>query len=277
MKSLESFPFMIDEIFDGLEESSRIEIELDPSVLENPAGQSVSSLVKSVNGQRSVQHYLHYMKDIKAETLDKLIEILPQVRPVDTESFFEQVQRRIRRTLQTITIINQYGPERPMIRNVRWNHRHVHFRCNGVVTENSPSCYRSLHQTHRHAWIFYLVVKKLEERTNGFAGVALLMSVTPPLRAEKASHPKFRLSCTVAYLGAMLRVIVDRNIIDKPNIAELIRRIGSAFYTVRQENIGLKSLRNAYDNPNDQILEQVLQELKLWERYIEKFIERKQR
>jgi hypothetical protein len=131
MKTQESYPLLIDEIFGNLEEASRIEIDLDANLLNNHGQQIGSGIVKSINGQYSAQRYLHYMMDIKAGILDNIRETLPQIAPF--------------------------------------------------------------------------------------------------------------------------------------------------FYTDRQQNISPKSLRNSYDDPDIEILTQILQELKLWERYIEKFIERKTR
>jgi uncharacterized protein YcgL (UPF0745 family) len=81
----------------------------------------------------------------------------------------------------------------------------------------------------------------------------------------------------VAFLGALLRVLCDRDIVEDPNVAELCRRMSHFLYTGRQENISPHSLRNSFDDPKPEVLVKLLEELKLCEKYTEKFIDRQRR
>ena len=72
----------------------------------------------------------------------------------------------------------------------------------------------------------------------------------------------------------MLRVLYDRNMFDKPNVAELCRQITRLVYTERQDNISPHSLRNSFESPDPKILLKVIQEFNLCVKYAEKFISR---
>jgi hypothetical protein len=274
MKSIDSFPFLIDYILEDLEKASRIEIDLHIPNPENPEKHDNGIIGISVNGQCSAQRFLHYMKDGKAVTMNKLREILPQIAPGDNEIFFEQVQRRIRRILQSVYIIYANGKESSSIQNVCWSQKQIHCRCNGIETENTLHGSKAMNQTRRHAWIFYLVVKKLEDRINCAAGAHLFFTITPSSFPLQKPDSKFKLSCTVTFLGALLRVLCDRNIVENPNVADLCRRMSLAFCTDKQESFSPNSLRNAFDDPKSEVLMKVLEELKFCEKYTEKFINR---
>lgn len=274
MKNVDSFPFLIDYILDDLEKASRIGIDLHIPDPENPEKQGIRIIVISVNGQCSAQRFHHYMKDLKAVTMNKFREILPQIAPADTETFFEQVQRRIRRILQTVNITYTNGKEASSIQDVCWSQKQIHCKCNGVDTESTLHRSQAICQTRRHTWIFYLVVKKLEDRINCAAGAHLFVTIPPSLFPRQESGSKFKLSCTVTFLGALLRVLCDRNIVENPNVADLCRRMSLFLYTGRQENISPHSLRNSFDDPKPEVLMKVLEELKICEKYTEKFIER---
>jgi hypothetical protein len=274
MKSVDSFPFLIDYILEDLEKASRIEIDLHIPDPENSEKQDNGIIVISVNGQVSAQRYFHYMKDSKAVAMNKLREILPQITPTDTEIFFEQVQRRIKRILQSIIIMNENGKKASSIQDVCWSQKQIHCKCNGVDTESTLHRSQAIRQTRRNAWIFYLVVKKLEDRIHCAAGAHLFVTIPLSLIPRQETGSKFKISCTVTFLGALLRILCDRNIVENPNVADLCRRISLSLYTGRQENISPHSLRNAFDDPKPEVLMKVLEELKICEKYTEKFIDR---
>jgi len=167
--------------------------------------------------------------------------------------------------------------EASSIHDVCWSQKQIHCICNGIETENTLHGLQAIHQTRRHAWIFYLVVKKLEDRIRCAAGANLFVTITPSSFSLQKPDSKFKLSCTVTFLGALLRVLCDRNILENPNVADLCRRMSLSLYTGRQENISPHSLRNAFDDPKPEVLMKVLEELKICEKYTEKFINRQRR
>ena len=270
MKTINSFCNLIDELFGDLEEASWIAVELDPRILTNPEKMDDARIVKSVNSQTSARHYLDFMKRISSEALENLIEILHDIAPAEMDSFFELLKRRCRQFLRTVTVTKTLGTEVSMVKNVTWAPEYVFFMCNGEEIDLSLAGCKGVLQTRRHALIYFLIMKNLDDRVSAIADSAFMLNFSQKPTPAREIHIKFRLSCTVAFLGGLLRVICDRNIIENPNVAELCRRIAPSFYTERQENISPKSLRNSYDDPNSEILTQILQELKLWIRYIDR-------
>ena len=77
--------------------------------------------------------------------------------------------------------------------------------------------------------------------------------------------------------AALLRVLSDRQVFEARNVSELCRRLSSIPVSDGTEKIGEKSFRNSFENPLPEILEKLLVEVKIWENYIIKFIERQRR
>ncbi len=71
----------------------------------------------------------------------------------------------------------------------------------------------------------------------------------------------------VPFRSVLLRVACDRELIERPNVSELCRRVAAAYCTDHQENLSAHSLRNNFDNPSPEALEQVEAELQRWLRY----------
>jgi hypothetical protein len=273
MRTIDSFAFLIDTVFGELEAASRVEIDCTTANSKENNENRSNLRITAVNGQHSASHYLHFMKHLRAETMENLRETLPQIAPGDMEVFLDQALRRIRIIARSVCIPGDSISSEHRRRMFQWSVRQVQFRCNGKTAHQPQIINDVLVRTRRHAWIFYIVIKKLEDRINCCAGATLNVSVISPVREQKPVY-KFRLTCTVAFLGAMLRVLCDRNIVENPNIAELCRRMANSFYTDRQNSLSPHSFRNFFDNPSPEILEKLLEEIRIWEKYTEKFIER---
>jgi hypothetical protein len=148
---------------------------------------------------------------------------------------------------------------------------------NGSTSLDPEIISEVLQITRRYAWIYYLVLRRLEERINSCAGISLTSLVSSALQHKTNQAKKFRLGSTVDFYGAMLRVLCDRNLLEDPNVDELCRRMAGAVYTHRQDVLSPKSIRHCFDYPTPKALEKVLTETRLIEKYIIKFIERLRR
>jgi len=273
MKSTDSFAFLADTILGELEKVSRVDIECTKVSPDGHSGTSGNLRVKALNGQHSAGHYLHYLNHIRSETMTNLRETIPQITPDELEIFIDYLLRRIRmiiRTVQFNDISGTGGRRRPV---PQWSARRVTLRCNGKTSHQPGIIDDALAGTRRHAWIFYLVVKKLEERVTSCAGAMLNIPASSPSKPPKPFN-RFRLNCTVAFVGALLRVLCDRNIIENPNIAELCRLTADSCCTARQNILSARGIRNCFDDPTPETLEKLLKEIKIWVTYIEKFIPR---
>ena len=130
-------------------------------------------------------------------------------------------------------------------------------------------------QTLRQALIYYLELKRLVEDIRWLASASL--SIQRFYQTEEAVHPgnKIRLNCSVAYLGTFLRVACDRNLIEVANVSELCRWVSVNFCTTRQAQLSPHSIRNHFDNPASEAMEQVMQELQVWGKYLVKLSQHK--
>jgi hypothetical protein len=185
--------------------------------------------------------------------------------------------RRVRRISLSIEVIRLPGHPEQQNHTVQWSTRTLTCRHLGTSTFEPEIVEQALGQTRRHAYMFYLVTRRLEERINGCAGATLSIMVSSGDTPGSKPAQKFKLTCTVAFFCALLRVLCDRNLVENPNVSELCRRFAGACYTSRQENLSAHSLRNCFDDPSPEVLENLLQEALLVEKYIAAFISRQRR
>jgi hypothetical protein len=276
MKTIESFPYLIDDIFGDLEAASRITIDCGPVDENNPAIHDNLQVI-SVNGMNSDFHFFHYMKHLKAGTIEKFRGALPQTAPDDGEVFMDYALRRMRKIGLTVAVTRSVPVRAQQDQTIQWSLRPLTCRYKGHKTLDPQIIAEALRITRRHAWIYYLVIRRLEDRINSCAGIIVTSIVSTALQHKTNQEKKFRLSCTADFIGATLRVLCDRNLLEEPNVDELCRRMAGSVYTHRQDVLSPKSMRNSFDNPTPESLEKVLTETRLIEKYILKFIEQQRR
>lgn len=276
MKTIESFPFLIDDIFGDLEAASRITIDCG-LVNENNHAIHDNLRVITVNGMDTDYHFFHFMKHLKADVMEKFRGALPQTVPSDGEIFIDCALRRMRKIGLSVAVTRSATANEHEGKTVQWAVRSLICRYNGNSTLDLEIIAEVLQITRRHAWIYYLVMRRLEDRSNSCAGVNLTILVNSVALQKDSQAKKFRAGCTVDFIGAMLRVLCDRNLLEEPNVDELCRKIAGSVYTHRQNVVSPKGLRNCFDNPKPEALEKVLSEIQLIEKYIIKFIDRQRR
>ena len=134
---------------------------------------------------------------------------------------------------------------------------------------------RAVTGTRRHALIYHQQIAKLQDILKSASGAAILIS-TPavPVPAQTEKEILFNFNCSVSFLGAKLRLDTDRGLQVIPNIAEHCRYL-SAHATINgNKRFSAQSLRNAYDNPRPEVIEQVEAEIKASLRYLGKLKDR---
>lgn len=255
-----------------MEEASHVEIDC-ATVSSNETNAGCDLQIKSVNGQRTASHYLHQMKHQRAEAMEKLREAIAQIGSGDLEAFIDYILRQIRRITATVSVPGNIRPGEPGSDLLQWTLRRVTCRCNGIITNDPRIVQQVIVLTRRHAYIFLLVMKKLEERISLSAIATLNLSVATASQPQKPLY-RFRLTCSWNFMGALLRVMSDRNFVENLNVSELCRRMTNSFCTTRKDSMSARALRKGFDNPTPQILEQLLEELKICVKYVEKFIQR---
>ena len=272
-KPIESFSYLIDAIVGDLESASKIRIEC--LAMADPDFKSQKNIkIISVNGTGSASQFFHYMEHLRAGTMNNIRETLPQIAPADMEAFIDQVLRRVRKIGLSVMMTKTTGASGEWGETAQWATRSLSCRYQGRITAEPEIVREAIALTTRHAHIYYLVLKKLEDRINSCAGATLNIMVTSTGMPGTRPVKKFRLNCSVAFFCAMLRVLCDRNIVENPNVSELCRRIAAACCTSRQENLSPHSLRNCFDDPSAPALEELLAEVRIWEKYIMNFISR---
>ncbi len=276
MNTIESFPYLIDNILADLEAAARIRIDCQ-SVDKTNSTEGDILRVTAVNDMISACHFFHYMEHLRVEAMNKLRETLPQIATSDMEAFFDQMLRRVRKISHSVEVNRSSVPTDNHGMTVYWARRSLNCRYHYRNTQEPEVVRAALVNTRRHALTYYLVLKKLEDRIKCCAGAALGIQFTPLTFHGIKQGTKFKLTCSVAFLSAFLRILCDRNLVENPNVSELCRRIAAACCTSRQENLSPHSLRNCFDNPTPEVLENVREELRLCDKYIMNLIRRQRR
>ena len=117
----------------------------------------------------------------------------------------------------------------------------------------------------------YLVVGKVALPLAGCTTICPATALSPPPPADP--DPPILANGTVAYIGAFLRVVIDRGIFSPKSVSSLCRKIARLLRTEGQENISPHSLRNHIDNPSPKHLEQLQMSFRTNDRYIERLIQ----
>ena len=217
--------------------------------------------------------YLQQLKYLKDQTLCRFREVIPLIGPTDLDAFIDLALRRVRRMSRSVMMVEFKGQMIGIGLDASFSIEQM--QCYQDDTESGDTLVyaEALNQTCRHAFIYYLVLKRLSERIRCFAGGTIVMPVMAPFELQLKSEIKIRINATVAFLGAYLRVAFDRGLIDVSNISELCRWASDNFCTPRQDNLSPHSIRNHFDNPAPEALEEVKKELHIWDKYIGKFVQ----
>lgn len=264
-----SFPYLADELLRPVRSFQLIRAEGPERFAGEAPVQSGQIRIAELGGQPSPLQFEHYLNHLQAEWLAQLTEILAQVPLNERPPFADLLDRKFRRAA---LVLLPGQPQHPA-----WNPRRMEVIYNGRPVRDPGLAASVCLAARRFAVVYAALLSRIQNNLRtvvlsaGFGGVAA--AAVPP--AKKPG--RFLFNGSVKHLGAFFRVLVDRDIIKNPVIAELTRTIASLFSTPRQEEISPKSLRNAFEDPSPDVLQQMLVECRLVERYLEKLIDRQKR
>ena len=264
-----SFPYLADDLFRPVRSFQLIRAEgPEPFLGEQPIEPGLIRIAE-LGGQDSPLQLEHYLNYLQAGWLVQLQEILTQVQLNDRPQFADLLDRKFRRAA---LLLLPGQPQQPA-----WNPSRMQVIYNGKEVQDPMLTASVCQAARRYAVVYAALLNRIRGnlRTVVFSAVFGGVAATAVPPAKRSGRLLFNGS--VKHLGAFFRVLVDREIIKTPVIAELTRSIAGLFSTPRQEEISPKSLRNAFEDPSPEVLEQVLSECRLFERYLERLIERQRR
>jgi hypothetical protein len=265
--SPESFPYLLDEIFAGLASHFPPEIRFS----QETNGQI---RIVAVCGKEDAGQLLNLMKHRKAELLEKMAAAISAISLSDLDIFMDQAKRRMRRIMACFTQQSSGIDNDEKVSGMTWNPNRLRCKCDETPEADPRIVAEVISLTRRHAKVAYLLMTELDKRLNFYAGASIQIIHSTEKGPDITPKTRFRLNCTVSFLGTLFMVLIERNIIENPNITDLSRRIAALFCTPRQETISPSSLRNAVNCPDPQALEQLLNELQFMIRYVERTLER---
>ena len=269
MHAVDSFPGIIDKLFDGFAINLPV-----PVVCKGDLGE-VNQVI-SVYGQKTPGAYLKKLLRLATLFPERLSRVTVEIRAADAAEFYRQLDRRFRLLGRTLTGGNDRCNNQELPERVAWSTKYLFITCNGKEIEDPVLAAGIAARTRRYALIHYLVMKRIHEMTRRMIPVFVPDSVPAMVHKHVKSAPaeKYRLNITVALLGALLRTICDMKIMQETVVSKLCRDMAVMFSTPRREHISAHSLRNAFDKPRPETLEQVVEMLKAIIPSLENFIEK---
>ncbi len=274
MHTPDSFPHLLDKIFEDLKIVSKIEITCKIAGATNDEQKQVLSIL-SVNSQKSERKYNNYLKFLKSVVLEDLKKTLHNIASENTEIFIEQAEDRISQIAGSVTNAKVKLKNGSFMHTTHWSAKVVTILCNEPNTLSPDQTTQAIIQTQGYTLIFDSTVKKIFERLSSYAGISAYHSFSS--EPEPQSTPEntiYKISGTLEFTGAMIRVFCDRQLLETQNLSALCRQLSPYISTIRKEKPSPGNLRNCINNPKPEVLEKLLQEFKLCVKYTEKFIDR---
>ena len=267
MKKSQSFPHLVDEIVGGLVFAAQIEIGIETL---STCRKGANSLIKvtGVNGYSTPRRYCNYLQDLRVTSMTRLREIIPHINPAETEIFFGILLREVRRLLSSVRTIKE--EELTPASRALFTLSHVHCFCKGEESQEAAIRGEAILQTQRFALIYYLVLSKLEEHLTAACGASIVLP--PPMPAAEETEPPITANCVIPYIGALLRVFLDKEFITVKSVASLCLFISKNIRTKDQSHISAGRLRKLIDNPSIRHLEQVQMDIRTYDKYIDRLI-----
>ena len=270
-----SFPYLVDQVFEQLDEATKISIlceECGTSVSGKKAGQVIPV---SVNGRLSSLQYLHYLENLEAVTIQNLSLTVRRIPPNDRPAFFKLAERRLRKIAGTVCPVTTKKQINTAGTPVNWVRGRVNCRIDGMKITDEAIITQAIAATRRHAFLFYTRIKILQDFLKSAAGASVLLPSPEKDTEGHGNELLFTFSCSLSFLGARLRLDADRGLISIPNVAEYIRFLSAHTAINGNKRFNSISLRNAFDNPRPEVLEQLEEELKISLRYLSKLKDRR--
>jgi hypothetical protein len=245
MKTFDSFPYMLNEIFSEFNDASAIRISY--CMLPGEKGEQPGIRLTGVNGFKSVTTFAAWLFSIRANLLGRVMETLAGLEPHAKRQFLHQAVIRCRRLA---SVANPWSPDRydiAGIENTDGFFRHPGFDPGQGPAPDEVTQQALIRLTRRYALLFTSVV---EELTEGLKCLYHLVEFLPVLMNPAPSKPerdKIPLRVSVQVLGAAARLFYESHEIALDNKAQFCRLVANTFSTTRQRDISFGSLKNHFD------------------------------
>jgi hypothetical protein len=264
MKKIEHFPHMLNQMFSELNAASKIVISCTIPSTHHTGLENGSPRLTGVNGCNSVTTFTDYLYSLKAGLLETLSEELPELDVQVRRMFIHQVILRCR-SYACITSpleTDDYPVNKKGYQQIRWGFHKPVFNPGEGPQPDVHAQKILLSLTSRYAYVWRLIGEELLDELHWLHCHATFLPVLNHPPDRKPAHEKIPLKDNVAELGAMARLFYDNNAIDLDNKTLFCKLIADMFSTPRQKDISPRSLKNHFDCPSLETMDQLREELR---------------
>jgi hypothetical protein len=255
MKTFESIPHLLNEIFSKFNAAAKIMISCQccPGLEEEHHVVRVTG----VNGFKSITTFTDYLFSLRADLVDGIMDVLPGLDIGAKQQFLHHAIIRCRMLVKTTRIFgsSETGNESDGYRH--WVFDHPEFdHYNGAMPDDNTRR-ELISQTKRYALIFQWVADELLEELKCFYYMVEFLPALSQPPAMKPVREKIPLRVSVQVLGATARLFFESNEIALSNKTQLCRLVADTFSTPKQRDISFASLKNHFDSLSPETLDRI--------------------
>lgn len=259
MKHIDSFPYLLNEIFSELHTAASIVISYNFPPNNNAGPENERPAVTGVNGFKSLTTFTHYLYHLKNNLMAKLLE--PQVE-METQArrlFVRQAIIRCRSYASvTIPLAEEDKPgSDPSYHRTRWGFYRPKFDHGQGPAPDANTRQHLIRSTQRYANMWRLIGEEFLDELHGLYYLVEFFPVLTQPPASKQVREKITVRVNVPELGATLRMFFDSRVFDLRNKEKLCRLVAGCFSTPRQQDISAGSLKNHFDAPTPETLDRI--------------------
>jgi len=264
MKSMDSFPHMLNEIFSEFNEASAIRISFDHRSKQQKGKQFPLFKLTGVNGFTSFKTFAHHLFDLKARLLEQLMDAQRDMDEQGKCLFLRQAVVRCRKFISVtipLHVPEEYGYKNTILRQHSVFY-HPSFIPDKGQTPGEDVLKKVLFLARRHAYMWRILVEELLDELHCFVCLVEFLPVLSIPSNATGNTGKLPVRISVEMLGATARMFFEFNAFDLDNKSELCRMIAQKFRTPHQKEISVKSLKNHFDVPTPETVKLLCDELR---------------
>jgi hypothetical protein len=277
MKTIESFPQLINDIFGELEMASQISIDCIASSDTCLETDDAIIRVVAVNGMRTPRRFLRRMKCLKNEVHAKFQEIFGMIDPGNQDTFVDLALCRAEKIAQTVMFTRSSGPEEWITQSVCWAPGQVHCYIEDVEFSDSFRIAEAVLLTRQYAWHYYTEIYRVEELISSYASDTINQPIGEQEEYENTVQHNLMLNWPIPVVCVLMRALYDTNRLENFTLSEISHWISENFFTSSDERLDPEVILDLLENPSQEAMDELKVKLDEIEKCIKKFLRQQRR
>jgi len=267
MKTIESFPKLINDIFRELELTSQIRIDCTAAD-ETPLSPCDPAIkVVAVNGRKTVVQFLRMVRKLQRKVLADFQELVPQIAPEDLERLVDMAVNRLQKMIQSLQITRDTSPQR-YVQSIFWAPAYVHCYLDGVETSDSFVIAEAIVEARGYAWTYHIEIYMFKEKISSFNSNSKRSHINDHDGQENMPEQKIMFNWPLPVVCALMRFFYDNERFEDISFLELSHWISEKFCTREEENLDPNEILKLVENPSRKAIEGLKVKLGECERYL---------